>query len=105
MDQEWRVSVAFVTGSGGLIGSEAVRHFAGLGLEVVGIDNDMRQEFFGEEASTAWNVRRLTDELGSTYSHHSIDIRDRAALAKLFKRYGTDVAVAVSYTHLTLPTN
>ena len=43
MDQEWRVSVALVTGSGGLIGSEAVRHFAGLGLDVVGIDNDMRQ--------------------------------------------------------------
>jgi nucleoside-diphosphate-sugar epimerase len=53
-----------VTGSGGLIGSEAVRHFAGLGLDVVGIDNDMRQEFFGAEASTAWNVRRLTDDLG-----------------------------------------
>lgn len=76
------MSVAFVTGSGGLIGSEAVRHFAGLGLDVVGIDNDMRQEFFGEEASTAWNVRRLTDELGEAYSHHSIDIRDRARSAR-----------------------
>src|ERR1700755_1462760 len=51
------VSVALVTGSAGLIGSEAVRHFAGLGLDVVGIENDMRQEFFGAEASTAWHVR------------------------------------------------
>ena len=78
-DQEWRVSVALVTGSGGLIGSEAVRHFAGLGLDVVGIDNDMRPEFFGAEASTAWNVRRLTDELGTAYTHHDVDIRDRDA--------------------------
>ena len=42
----------------------------------------MRQEFFGAEASTAWNVRRLTDELGAAYTHHSIDIRDRDALAR-----------------------
>jgi CDP-paratose 2-epimerase len=89
------VAVALVTGSGGLIGSEAVRHFAGLGLDVVGIDNDMRQEFFGPEASTAWNVRRLTDELGAAYSHHGVDIRDRDALAKIFTTYGKDIAVVI----------
>ncbi|NBE82386.1 NAD-dependent epimerase/dehydratase family protein [Micromonospora rubida] len=89
------MSVALVTGSGGLIGSEAVRHFAGLGLDVVGIDNDMRQEFFGAEASTAWNVRRLSEELGGAYSHHSIDIRDRDSLANLFARYGRDIAVVI----------
>jgi CDP-paratose 2-epimerase len=89
------VSVALVTGSGGLIGSEAVRHFAGLGLDVVGIDNDMRQEFFGAEASTAWNVRRLSDELGVAYSHHGVDIRDRDTLAKIFTRYGRDIAVVI----------
>src|SRR3954471_13162412 len=89
------VAVALVSGSGGLIGSEAVRHFAGLGLDVVGIDNDMRQEFFGAEASTAWNVRRLSDELGSAYSRHGVDIRDRDAIAKIFKRYGTDLAVVI----------
>ena len=59
------MSVAVVTGSAGLIGSEAVRHFAGLGLTVVGIDNDMRREFFGPEASTAWNVVRLTTHPGA----------------------------------------
>jgi CDP-paratose 2-epimerase len=89
------VAVALVTGSGGLIGSEAVRHFAGLGLEVVGIDNDMRQEFFGAEASTAWNVQQLTADLGSAYSHHGVDIRDRDALGKIFKRYGQDIAVVI----------
>src|SRR6185503_18623371 len=87
------VSVALVTGSAGLIGSEAVRHFANLGLDVVGIDNDMRKQFFGPEASTAWNVLRLTSELGEAYTHVDSDIRDRDALAKIFKRYGRDVSL------------
>src|SRR5688572_18480167 len=70
------VRVALVPGSGGLMGWGAARHFAGLGLDVVGIDNDMRQRFFGPEASTAWNVARLTGDLGPAYSHHDVDIRD-----------------------------
>jgi CDP-paratose 2-epimerase len=89
------VSVALVTGSGGLIGSEAVRHFAGLGLHVVGIDNDMRRQFFGPEASTAWNVLRLTSELGEAYRHEDVDIRDRDGLAGIFRRYGRDIAVVI----------
>lgn len=89
------MSVAVVTGSAGLIGSEAVRHFAGLGLDVVGIDNDMRREFFGAEASTAWNVVRLTSELGHAYTHFNVDIRNRDELARIFARYGKDVAVVI----------
>ena len=89
------MSVALVTGSAGLIGSEAVRHFAGLGLDVVGIDNDMRAEFFGAEASTAWNVLRLTSEMGDSYTHSDADIRDRDALAKIFKKYGKDISVVI----------
>jgi CDP-paratose 2-epimerase len=89
------VSVALITGSAGLIGSEAVRHFADLGLDVVGIDNDMRAEFFGPEASTAWNVLRLTSEIGDAYTHHDTDIRDRDALAGIFRKYGKDIAVVI----------
>ena len=89
------MSVALVTGSAGLIGSEAVRHFAGLGLDVVGIDNDMRSQFFGPEASTAWNVLRLTSELGDAYTHHDVDIRDRDTLAGIFRKYGRDIAVVI----------
>ena len=89
------MSVALVTGSAGLIGSEAVRHFASLGLGVVGIDNDMRRQFFGPEASTAWNVVRLASDLGDAYTHHDVDIRDRDALAKIFARYGKDIAVVI----------
>jgi CDP-paratose 2-epimerase len=47
------MSVAIVTGAAGLIGAETVRLFSKNGLDVVGIDNDMRREFFGDEASTA----------------------------------------------------
>jgi len=89
------VSVAIVTGSAGLIGSEAVRHFAALGLDIVGIDNDMRRQFFGDEASTAWNVLQLTSELGDAYTHYDVDIRDRDTLAGIFGRYGKDVAVVI----------
>src|SRR6266545_1717170 len=55
----------------------------------------MRAQFFGPEASTAWNVLRLTSELGDGYTHHDVDIRDRAALAEIFTRYGRDVAVVI----------
>ncbi len=89
------MSVAIVTGSAGLIGSEAVRHFAALGLDIVGIDNDMRRQFFGDEASTAWNVLQLTSELGDAYTHYDVDIRDRDTLAGIFGRYGKDVAVVI----------
>jgi CDP-paratose 2-epimerase len=89
------VSIALVTGSAGLIGSEAVRHFARLGLDVVGIDNDMRQYFFGPDGSTAWSVLRLTNDLGDSYTHYDVDIRDREALGQVFKKYGSEIAVVI----------
>src|SRR5690606_16832065 len=89
------VSVALVTGSAGLIGSEAARHFAGLGLDVVGIDNDLRRYFFGEDGSTGWSLRRLVRDLGSAYTHFDTDIRDRDGLEQIFKKYGSDIAVVI----------
>ena len=53
------MDVALVTGSAGLIGAEAVRYFSRMGLRVVGIDNDMRKQFFGDDASTDWSRREL----------------------------------------------
>lgn len=88
------MSVAIVTGSAGLIGSQAVRHFAALGLDVVGIDNDMRATFFGPQASTqatAWLLER--DVPG--YRHEHVDIRDPRALARIWRRYGKDVSLVV----------
>jgi CDP-paratose 2-epimerase len=75
-----------ITGSAGLIGSEAVRFFAGKGFHVVGIDNDMRKAFFGEDASTLWNKGLLLKEVPG-YKHFDIDIRDKAAIEGLFKKH------------------
>ncbi len=88
-------SVVVVTGSAGLIGSESVRHFAGLGMDVVGIDNDMRGYFFGADGSTKWNLDRLKNEVGDRYTHHDLDIRDRAGLAELFRRLGRDIGLVI----------
>jgi CDP-paratose 2-epimerase len=75
-----------VTGSAGLIGSETVKRFAADGMRVVGIDNDMRAEFFGPEAST----KKIRDDLIANvrlYEHHALDIRDASAITELFKHH------------------
>jgi CDP-paratose 2-epimerase len=89
------VSVAVITGSSGLIGSEAAIHFGSLGLDVVGIDNDMRSVFFGPDGSTAWNRSRVQERLGKRYAHYEDDIRDRAAMLDLFARYGRAIELVV----------
>ncbi|TWT36360.1 CDP-paratose 2-epimerase [Posidoniimonas corsicana] len=89
------MSVAIVTGSAGLIGSEAAAFFAESGFDVVGVDNDMRQQFFGADASTKWNRLRLQQRLGSRYTHQSIDIRDDAAVDALFDKYGSAVELII----------
>jgi CDP-paratose 2-epimerase len=86
--------VAIVTGSAGLIGSEAVRQLAAKRLTVVGIDNDMRQRFFGPEASTQWNRRQLEATVPG-YRHHAIDIRNAEEIETVFSDYGRDVALVV----------
>jgi CDP-paratose 2-epimerase len=88
------VSVAVVTGSAGLVGSEAVRYFAGLGLQIVGIDNDMRREFFGDEATTRPNSERLMQEIRS-YEHYDVDIRNETAIFEIFKRYGHEISLVI----------
>ena len=89
------MGVAVISGSSGLIGSEAAIHFAGIGLDVVGVDNDMRQVFFGPEASTAWNRARLERELGRAYDHRGIDVRDREAVLALFRELGSEVHLVI----------
>lgn len=88
------MSIAVITGAAGLIGSEAVRVFADKGLDVVGIDNDMRRYFFGPEASTAWNKERLLREVPG-YRHCDLDIRDREGIERLFGELGRDIAVVI----------
>ncbi len=89
------MTIALVTGSAGLIGSQAAEHFAGLGLHVVGVDNDMRKVFFGDESSTAWMATALEQKLGNSYTHEALDIRDRPAVERLFEQYGTDIGIVI----------
>ncbi|MEZ5979360.1 MAG: NAD-dependent epimerase/dehydratase family protein [Planctomycetota bacterium] len=88
------MTVAIVTGSCGLIGSEAVRFLARRGLDVVGVDNDMRRTFFGDEASTSWNRRRLEHDVPN-YRHVDADIRDESRIDALFREFGRDVEFVV----------
>ncbi len=89
------MSIAIITGAAGLIGSEAALYFGQAGMDVVGVDNDMRRVFFGEEASTAWNVENLKTKLGRRYSHNGVDIRDREAILALVARYGKNVSLII----------
>jgi len=88
------MKVAIVTGSGGLIGSETVDFFASKFDVIIGIDNNMRQYFFGAEASTNWNVQRLQGNY-SNYKHYNIDVREQDSLQKVFQEYNTDIALII----------
>jgi CDP-paratose 2-epimerase len=89
------VSVVIVTGSAGLVGSEAALFFADLGFDVVGIDNNMREYFFGADASTLWNRKRLIRCLGKRYRHVDADIRNSSLVRHLFQRYAEDIALII----------
>ncbi len=88
------MSIALVTGSAGLIGSETCKRFHAEGLEIVGMDNDMRARFFGAEASTAGTRQKLEKSLRH-YRHESVDIRDNAAVDKVFAALGSAVKIVV----------
>jgi CDP-paratose 2-epimerase len=88
------VSTAIVTGSSGLIGSEMVRFLHEQGMDVIGVDNDLRAYFFGEEASTAWNGRRLVETL-PRFDLRELDVRDEAGIDRLFRERGGDVELVV----------
>ena len=88
------MSVAIITGSAGLIGAESVRFFSSKGFDVAGIDNNMRQAFFGPDASTEWSRRELVAAV-PRYTHHDADIRDTDGINAIFARYGNDIALVV----------
>ena len=88
------MSVALVTGSAGLIGSETARFFHEQGLDIVGLDNDLRAWFFGPQASTASMRKQLESRL-ARYEHHAVDIRDQAGVDRIFSKYGKTIEVVV----------
>lgn len=88
------MDVVLITGSAGLIGAEAVRFFSSKGFHVVGIDNNMRMQFFGKEASTEWSRKKLESEVVG-YTHYDEDIRDAAAIEEIFKKHGADIRLII----------
>src|SRR4051812_25692097 len=88
------MSVAIVTGSSGLIGSETVKFLHEKGLHVVGIDNNMREYFFGLDGSTEWNTGLLKQTL-ENFTHVPADIRDQESIESIFRAHGKDIALVV----------
>lgn len=86
--------VAIITGSGGLIGSESARYFAAQGFDVVGVENDMRAQFFGADASTQSVTDLLVEEL-ENFSWRDTDIRDTSAIDALFREHAADIELIV----------
>ena len=88
------MSIVIITGANGLVGSEAVSFFSKKKYTVVGIDNNLRKFFFGEDGSTSWIKRKIIKE-NKNYIHYNIDIRNSQALNKLFKRYKNNISLII----------
>ncbi|OQY76000.1 MAG: NAD-dependent epimerase [Ignavibacteriales bacterium UTCHB2] len=88
------MGVILITGSSGLIGSEAARFYCSIGFQVIGIDNDMRAKFFGKDASTKWNREYLKNTF-SNYIHYDIDIRNEESVKKIFQKFGKEISLII----------
>jgi CDP-paratose 2-epimerase len=86
------MKTALVTGSSGLIGSEAVTFLDRRGWAVHGVDNNLRRDFFGPHGDTRWNLERLRRE-ARRFEHHDLDVRNREAIAQLVARYRPDLII------------
>lgn len=82
-----------VTGSSGLVGSEAVRFYCDKGFQVFGIDNNMRKLFFGNDADTEWNRDILERTYPDNFHHLNMDIRNEHFIGKLFYEVGFDLII------------
>ena len=88
------MSVALITGSCGLVGSESALFFSEKGFEIVGIDNNSRRFFFGKDGDTGWIKKRLKKSI-KKYYHYNIDIRSLNSLEKVFKKYGKKISLII----------
>ena len=88
------MSVVIITGSCDLVGSEACIFFKNKGFKVVGIDNNFRKKFFGNDGSTSWVKKKLTNEIRD-YKHYNFDIRNIDSLDKVFKKYKKNIKLII----------
>ena len=87
------MSLALITGSTGLVGSEAVNFFHDKGFDVIGIDNDLRKFFFGSDASTAF-IKKIIKK-NKKYIHHNLDIRNSTDIERIFKKYKKKISLII----------
>ena len=88
------MSIALITGSAGLIGSQASDFFSRKGYRIIGIDNDMRSYFFGEDSSTKDSLESIKSKIND-YEHHNIDIRDYDKLKVIFLKYSSEIEIII----------
>ncbi len=88
------MKIAIITGSAGLIGSQACNFFSDKGYKIIGIDNDMRAYFFGESSSTKDSLESLKSKING-YEHYNIDIRDYEKLNEVFSKYSNDIDIVI----------
>ncbi len=88
------MKIAMVTGSCGLVGSEAVEFLYKKGFSVIGVDNNMRKYFFGNMGSILWNKKRLLKTYPN-YTHFDCDIRDQKRMDMIFRKYGKDIKLVI----------
>lgn len=88
------MKIAIITGSAGLIGSQACNFFSDKGYKTIGIDNDMRSYFFGEGSSTKDSLESLKSKI-KDYEHYNIDIRDYDKLNEIFSKYSSDIDIVI----------
>lgn len=88
------MAIALITGSSGLIGSESARFFHEKGFDIVGVDNNLREYFFGKDGSVVWNTQQLQKDL-KNFKHHNIDIRREEDVFKLFAGLGSNIDLII----------
>ena len=88
------MSIVLITGSSGLIGSEAVNFFASKKFDVIGIDNNLRKFFFGSDGSTNWVKNKLI-KTNKNFTSLNIDIRNYIQLEKVFKKYKKNISLII----------
>ena len=88
------MSIVIITGSNGLVGSEAVNFFSKKGFKVLGIDNNLRKFFFGRDGSTSWLKKKIIKE-NLKYKHFNTDIRNYKSLEKIFKIYNKSISLII----------
>ena len=88
------MSIVIITGSTGLVGSESVNYFCDKGFDVIGIDNNLREFFFGKDGSTHWIKSRLLKR-NKSFKNVNIDIRNKVGIEKIFKKYKRNISLII----------